>query len=255
MMFPFIAIPSYKRSDTIASKTLKFLHLSGYPASRIHIFVADDDEYAKYRDALDEDLYGEIILGRRGIKEQRNFINSFYKEDEIIIQMDDDVRDIKSALPFLTLVDLGLSSLEYRTAGLWGIMPNDDGRKMKDVTTDHLSFIIGCFFMIRNHKSIVLTQDEKEDYELSILYFIKYGKVLRYQGAGVSTSYQKGKGGLQETDRIKRMSDAVDALVKKYPEYCSRKDKKGTADLLLNWRSPAPKFERQPSTRVITPTE
>ena len=237
-MFPFIAIPSYKRSDVIGDKTLKFLHTSGYPASRIHIFVADDEEYKKYQDALDEDLYGEIIMGVKGLKDQRNFITSFYKEDEIIIQMDDDVKGIRCDLPFLTLVDLGLASLEYRNAGLWGVMPNDDARRFKDATTKHLTHILGSFFMMRNHKNIEMTYTEKEDMERSILYFRRYGQVLRYQNAGVCTTYGKGQGGLQMPGRDERIKSEILRFQTEYPDYINIADKKGVQDIILNWRAP-----------------
>lgn len=237
-MFPYIAIPSYKRSDTIASKTLKFLHLSGYPASRIHIFVADDEEYKLYS-AVDEELYDEIIIGVKGLKDQRNFITSFYAEDEIIIQMDDDVKGIRCDLTFLQLVDIGLSSLEYRTAGLWGVMPNDDARRFKEATTKHLTHILGSFFMIRNHKDVKITHTEKEDMERSIIYFRRYGQVLRYQNAGVVTTYGKGTGGLQsDKDRSNNIKAGIQNLITLYPDCCNLTDKKGVQDIILNWRAP-----------------
>jgi hypothetical protein len=236
-MFPYIAIPSYNRPDTIGQKTLKFLHLSGYPASRIHIFVADDAEFKKYTDALDEDLYDEIIVGVKGLKDQRNFITSFYKEDEVIIQMDDDVKGIRCNLSFLNLVELGLASLEYRSAGLWGVMPNDDARRFKDATTKHLTHILGSFFMMRNHKDIKMTYTEKEDMERSILYFRRYGQVLRYQNAGVCTTYGKGKGGLQTPGRDERIKSEILRFQTEYPEYINVVDKKGIQDIILNWRA------------------
>jgi len=235
-MFPYIAIPSYKRSDTIGSKTLKFLHLSGYPASRIHIFVADDEEYKLYEAALDEDLYDEIIIGVKGLKDQRNFITSFYPEDEIIIQMDDDVKGIRCDLTFLQLIDIGLSSLEYRTAGLWGVMPNDDARRFKNATTKHLTHILGSFFMMRNHRDVKMTYTEKEDMERSILYFRRYGQVLRYQNAGVVTTYGKGKGGLQTPGRDERIKSEILRFQTEYPNYINVVDKKGIQDIVLNWR-------------------
>lgn len=236
-MFPFVVIPSYNRSDSIGNKTLKFLHLSGYPASRILIFVATYDEYKKYLDALDEDLYGEIIIGVPGLKDQRNFITSFFKEDEIIIQMDDDVKGIRCAMPFLNLVELGVASLEYRTAGLWGVMPNDDARRFKDATTKHLTHILGSFFIIRNHKNIQMTYTEKEDMERSIVYFKRYGEVLRYQNAGVCTTYGKGQGGLQTPGRDERIKSEILRFQTEYPEYISVVDKKGVQDIILNWRA------------------
>lgn len=235
-MLPFIAIPSYKRANSISKKTLKFLQVSNYPVDRIHIFVANEEEFQDYKRLVSEDLYGEIIVGVKGLMEQRNFISSFYKEDEIIIQMDDDVITIKSSISFLTLVEIGVNSLYGRTSGLWGVLPNDDGRRFKDATTKHLTHILGSFFIVRNHRNIKITHTEKEDMERSILYFRRYGEVLRYQNAGVATTYRKGTGGLQITDRVDTMKAGIQNLITQYPEYCRVVQKKGIPDIVLNWR-------------------
>ena len=235
-MLPFIAIPSYKRANTISKKTLKFLQTSNYPVDKIHIFVANEEEFQDYKRLVSEDLYGEIIVGVKGLMEQRNFITSFYKEDEIIIQMDDDVISIKSNLDFLTLVEIGVNSLYGRTSGIWGVLPNDDGRRFKDATTKHLAHILGSFFIVRNHRTIKITHTEKEDMERSILYFRRYGEVLRYQNAGVATTYRKGTGGLQITDRVDTMKAGIQNLITQYPDYCRLVQKKGITDIILNWR-------------------
>lgn len=236
-MLPFIAIPSYNRSTSIASKTLKFLHREGYPAERIHIFVASDEEFKKYESELSEDLYGEIIVGVLGLKEQRNFITSFYKDDEIIIQMDDDVKTIRSDVTFKMLVEIGCAHLEYRNAGLFGVLPNDDKRRFKPSMTKHLTHILGSFFIMRNHRDIKMTYTEKEDMERSIIYFKRYGQVLRYQNAGVATTYGKGKGGLQTPGRPDRIKAEILRFQTEYPEYVGVVDKKGVQDIILNWRA------------------
>ena len=236
-MLPFIAIPSYNRSTSIGSKTLKFLQREGYPAEKIHIFVASDEEYKKYEKEIPEDMYGEIILGVPGLKDQRNFITSFYPEDEIIIQMDDDVKTIRSDVTFLMLVTIGTAHLEYRNAGLFGVLPNDDKRRFKPSMTKHLAHILGSFFIMRNHRNIIMTYTEKEDMERSILYFKRYGQVLRYQNAGVATTYGKGKGGLQTPGRPERIKAEILRFQTEYPEYVGVVDKKGVQDIILNWRS------------------
>lgn len=239
-MLPYIAIPSYKRHQTISKKTLGFLRDSRYPASKIHIFVADDDEYGLYNKELSEDLYGTIIVGVKGLKEQRNFIASFYEEDEIIVQMDDDVIGIKSILSFLTLIEIGVNSLYGRTAGLWGVLPNDDGRRFKDSSTTHLAHILGSFFIIRNHRDMNMTYTEKEDMERSIIYFRRYGQVIRYQNAGVATKYGKGEGGLQTPGRLDRIKVEITRFHTEYPEYVRSVEKKGVPDIILNWRVKPP---------------
>ena len=238
-MPPRIAIPSYKRSDTISGKTLKFLKDSSYPAEQINIFVANYDEWDLYTKAIDRSMYNEIIIGRLGLMEQRNFITEFYPEDEILIQMDDDVKNIKSALPFLCIVQMGIEGLEHRTAGLFGILPIDDGRRFKNATTKHLTHILGAFFIFRNHKDIICSHTEKEDMERSIMYFKRYGQVLRFQGAGVCTTYGKGTGGLQaNVNRAINITDGITNMRNRYPEYIRIIIKKGkTTDIILNWRA------------------
>jgi hypothetical protein len=232
-----VAIPSYKRSTSISQKTLAFLASVGYPADKINIFVADTSEEELYRKAVPKELYGKIIVGVPGLAEQRNFITAFYPEGEILLGIDDDIRKIDCPYKgFSEIVSDAVKLLEDGKGGLFGIMPNDDKRKYKDDTTSHLSHIIGSFFICRNHQDILVTHTEKDDYERTILYFKRYGAVFRYRGAGVSTSYCGGNGGLQQEGRSERMLEGVLNLVSRYPGLCKRKDKNGMPDVTLNWR-------------------
>jgi hypothetical protein len=248
MELPEIAIPTYKRSNTI--KTLDYLASVSYPADKITLFVADDDEALLYYRAVPRAVYGKLVVGVKGLVAQRNFITQYYPEDYIYIGMDDDVKKIDSQKSFIELIEDAVKKLDTRKGGLWGVFPNDDKRRYADETTTHLTFIIGSFFVCRNHRDILITQIQKHDYEKSILYFQRYGTVYRYRGAGVSTTYQKGEGGLQEEGRVERMEACVKYLVEKYPLFCSRKDKKGMPDLSLNWR--ASKKKAQPKTQTET---
>jgi hypothetical protein len=237
-MVPILAIPTYKRHQTLTNRTLRFLEKAHYPAEKIYLFVADTVEEAIYSSNVPKNLYGKIIVGVKGLAEQRNFITDFFPEDEILIQMDDDIKKIDTPdITFLDLIDHAIKKLNELNSGLFGVMPNDDTRRYADKTTTHLTHIIGCFFVHRNHKDIRITHTEKEDYERSILYFLRYGTVLRYRGGGVSTTYQQGTGGLQESNRKQSQEEGVIHLTTTYPTLCKRKDKKGCPDVTLNWRS------------------
>ena len=50
-----IAIPSYKRPETLRDKTLTVLKYYGIPASKIHVFVATKEQADLYRDTLVEE--------------------------------------------------------------------------------------------------------------------------------------------------------------------------------------------------------
>jgi hypothetical protein len=238
MELPELAIPSYKRSTTISEKTLKFLSDVQYPAEKITIFVADEEESQRYYHAVPKRLYGRLIVGLPGLMEQRNFITKTYPEDSILVCMDDDISRIdQSAGNFLGLVRYAVERLNTRQAGLFGVLPNDDKRRYKSDITIHLSFIIGSFFICRIHHDIEITYAEKDDYERSILYFVKYGQVLRYRGAGVQTKYTGGTGGLQEPGRLDRMRDGAKNLQERYPGFVRRYAKNGRDEVMLNWRS------------------
>ena len=234
-----MAIPTYQRASSIAvTGTLNFLRQANYPSELIYLFVASDDEKRLYENIVPAHLYYNIIVGVLGLANQRNFITDYFPEDEVLLQMDDDVKGVKTN-PFMSFTDLVLKGVKVidTACGLWGIMPNDDGRKMSEKTTIHLTHIIGCFFIYKNHREVRITINEKEDFERSILYFQLYGSVARYKGAGVNTNYQTNPGGLQSPGRHERMLEDMIYLAHKYPDYVIAVNKTKGADIMLNWRA------------------
>jgi len=231
-MLPRLAIPSYQRSEYISGPngTLTFLKKSGYPNHLIHIFVASEEEANLYKYLTEY----KIIIGTVGLAKQRNFITDYFDDGETILSMDDDIKGVKIINgSFIDLITKGVQS----NAPLWGILPNDDGRKMiADVTTTHLTHILGSLFLYKVNKNIRITINEKEDFERSILYFKQYGSVSRYKGAGTMTAYAQTAGGLQQEGRGLRMLEEIKYLHELYPEYIRKVQKKKGLDIVLNWR-------------------
>ena len=239
-----IAIPSYQRPELCKNLTLTFLNLNQYPNDLITIFVASEEEKLAYEKNIARSLYGKIVVGKKGLKEQRNFISEYYDEGQVIIQMDDDIKGIKSS--FLTFPQIVLHAknlFEKHTCGLFGVLPNDDTRRFKDDYTTHLAHILGSFFICRNHRDLVCNVEEKEDYERTLLYFLRYGSVIRYRGAGVSTDYTKNAGGLQQEGREARMLEGAKYLGEKYPTLCRVMRKNNKPDLFLDFRAEAKSSE------------
>ena len=239
MDLPRIAIPSLNRQSIISNLTLKFLSDVGYPSSLIDIFVDSYVQLNEYGTLVRPHLYENIIVGSHGLALQRSFISHYYPDNEIYISMDDDVKSIVFLTPSMSFCDFirfCVQEMNTKNVGLMGVLPNSDKRRMKAKTTEHLTHILGSFFLIRNHKDIAVTINEKEDYQRSILYYLKYGKILRYCKAGVDTKYAVTPGGLQTPGRRERMANEVDYLVSMYPELVTRKDKNGVPDISLNWR-------------------
>jgi hypothetical protein len=232
-MLPRVCIPSYNRPELLKSKSLAFLEASGYPSDLIFIFISDQSEFERYSQTCPG---YHLVVGVIGLKAQRKFISDWLSEDEIYLGMDDDIDSVKTmGKSFLELVSDGVAAIETRQTGLWGILPKDDARCFKDDTTDHLVFILGALFIARNHKDIHLEGPcETDDYERSLLYFLRYGMVFRYRGAGIKTKYQGTSGGSDGC--IERKRAAVLCLITRFPRMCSYRNKKGEPDLLLNWR-------------------
>ena len=83
-----IAIPTYKRSQSISQKTLKVLKRHRIPREKIYLFVANNDEKTEYQRNVPSKFYGHIIIGKLGLKNQRNFINKYFPEGQYIVEMD-----------------------------------------------------------------------------------------------------------------------------------------------------------------------
>jgi hypothetical protein len=237
-MLPRLAIPSYKREETLLSYTLSYLCEEKYPPELIFIFVADEEEKKRYEQRLPRASYNSLLVGKKGLQEQRKVISEWAEEGEVIVQMDDDCMFIKSPHhSFLEIINKGVKEIKENKCGLFGIMPSSDGRRFKNDTTYHLAHILGTFFICKNHRDIQTTTSFKEDFERSILYFLRYGKVARYRGAGVHTTFQQGEGGLQCVERQEKTALEMSFLVKKYPRYVAEIQKAKRTDIMLNWRA------------------
>ena len=84
-----IAIPSYKRPETIKNKTLKLLMDHNIDKNKIIIFVADNDEEKIYKQSLGNEY--RIVVGVHTIGNQRNFIERYYNENTRVVMFDDDL--------------------------------------------------------------------------------------------------------------------------------------------------------------------
>ena len=90
-----IAIPSYQRYEMLKNKTLNTLKKHNINSNLITIFVANQKQFDEYSKGIPKSMYNKLIIGKKGLKNQRNFINSYYPENTYLIQMDDDIDDIE----------------------------------------------------------------------------------------------------------------------------------------------------------------
>ena len=231
-----ICIPSYKRAVLCKEKTIATLHKHKIDPKKIFVYVANKEDYDLYHEKLDKNYYNKIIIGKKGLVPQRQFIMEQWPAGKHIFFFDDDVQSI----------DLSLSSkfkqhsLDYfireafkecvkNNAFIWGVYAvfNPFFRKTKTEMSTELKYIVGALYGIINRpnlKSIQLTitkkNGQKEDVERTLKYFINDGIVLRFNKIGFTTKYYGKEGGLgQFEERLKPMKEACKKLENKYSDY------------------------------------
>ena len=248
-----IAIRSHKRSDTIKNKTLRVLKESGIPDDRIYIFVGENEKQT-YRESLG-DTYNIINGGDTGVDLCNRLIIDYFPENQYIIQCDDDInfvlklkdkedsekgvrqiingrvepQGLKST-NVLDLIIYGKNLMDKYLLNIWGLYPVVNSYFMKDDITLDLRFLIGRIFGFNNTKDVITTDSCRDDYERSILYYIRDGGIIRLNNYVADADTYIGKGGLAEERTIKMMSDSAISMINKYPEYVCYKTCKSIYD-------------------------
>jgi hypothetical protein len=247
-----IAIPSYKRAETLKKKTLRVLGEYDIPKNKINIFVANDEEYEIYKKTLPDGY--NIIIGELGMGNIRNFISNYFDSGKYIFNIDDDIsKFIKldtdkyegkaTAIPFTgdgldKFIKDGFRECLRKKLNLFGIYPVDNPFFMSRRISYDLRYIIGSAWGCVNG-DIRVSMDDKEDFERTIKYYIQDGGVIRYCNVSVVSSYYREKGGMQETRTNERILQSAQRLVKIYPKLCSLYlgKKNGFAEVKLNDKS------------------
>jgi hypothetical protein len=230
-----ICVPSYKRSAVCNDKTLKTLHTNKIDSKNIYVYVANKEEYNEYVSVLDKSFYNKLIIGKKGLVQQRQFIINQWPQNKHIVFLDDDIDSIDLSLsPIFKKHDLNyfiryaFDECKKQQSYIWGVYavfnPYFRGDR-KEMSTE-LNYIVGAFYGIINRptlKSIQLSitkeNGQKEDVERTIKYFIEDGIVLRFNKIGFTTKYYGKEGGLGTFEnRLKPMMEASKKLEKKYPD-------------------------------------
>tara|TARA_A100001015_G_scaffold55517_1_gene60987 strand:+ start:5470 stop:6303 length:834 start_codon:yes stop_codon:yes gene_type:complete len=242
-----IAIPSYKRSETLKSKTLAMLKSNKINSKKIHVFVANNEEKKIYEETLDKNSYGKIIVGIVGMKNIRNFISNYFPENTYILNLDDDLSSIDyletpkklSKLKGLDkFIKDAFSYAESQGANLWGIYAVANPFFMNYGISSGLYYIVGAMWGNKNvhKKNIKVTIDDKEDFERSILYYNADGLVIRYNYVTIRTKYYKEQGGMQVTRTSDRVTKSAHYLIDKYPSLCELNTNKKSTKTELKFK-------------------
>jgi len=243
-----IAIPTYRRYDILKNRTMKFLMENDIDKSLIHLFVANEEEQEAYSKHLDSNSYNRIIIGVKGLANQRQYITDYFPEGTHILSMDDDIESVDMSLTNMTFKDFityAFSECEKEGLYLWGLYPVYNAfyrEKQKTVMTTDLRFIVGAMYGYINRHSddLIIERDEKEDVQRTILYYIKDGGVIRFNRIGFKTKYYGSVGGMGNfRSRLEPMKQSAIWLSEKYPDYGRIKVRKNGM-----WEFPLKRLQR-----------
>jgi len=236
-----VAIPSYRRYDTIRDKTLETLRRGGVALSDIYIFVVDDEKELYQRACSGY----QIIPGLLGLVQQRAFIQAFLPLDSYIVMMDDDIEQIWRPIDSKTKQEITdipglISEMKIRMISegvtIAGIYPCNNLKFAlgnPEITTD-FRYLVGAMYMIKNLRMPDVQLDSSdpashEDKIRTIKYYQKEGKTLRFSWVQIKTKYF-GKGGLDSPDRLKLHASEAEALCLRFPEYLRLQKSKKLTD-------------------------
>lgn len=245
----YIAIPTYNRSDVIEKKTLTTLLEGGIKSSQIYIFVANETEKRLY-EQIPASKYNKIVVGKLGITNQRNFIKHYFKQGDHVVSIDDDVEGIyklqgqKVTQKLVKVKDVAaffqcaFDTLKKENKYLWGIYPVYNPYFMNNTVSKELSFIIGALhgYIVRDTPDLIA--EVKEDYEQSILHYLKDGGVIRFNNITIKTKFL-APGGVGK-DRFQANKKSAKYLQKKYPKLVTIFHRKnGMAEIRFTRKRPA----------------
>jgi hypothetical protein len=234
-----VAIPSISRAKTITQKTLNYLKQTDIDMSKVDIFLSNPDEEHAYKENLKDYPVNIIVSNTKHVNTQRNFIVDYYKEDELILGIDDDIDlvamkvDDKNTIQLNSLTEFVENAFTIsldKKIDMWGVNPVINPYFMKNNVTFNLKYIVACFYGWRNNhdkKAYVSTNPEygKEDFERSIRYYIADGGVTRFNYVAPKTKYYSEKGGIQNYRTVEYEETAVKWLLETFPMYCKRNTK------------------------------
>lgn len=243
-----IVIPTHNRADVIQAKSLPLLKRLGIPASKITLVVSNAEQKDLYQ-AVPKDLYKDLlVLPSKGIGDVKNKITAHYPAGKKLVIFEDDIRDLRhmsadgkklvSVSKLDPLITKGFDLCKEKNTILWGIYAVPNAFFMKKEVSFDLKFVIGTCYGLINDKSIHLKTNVKEDYELSLIVWRKFGAIVRFNNVvAMRKAYpDRGQGGLDDLkERKSRTEVSVDYLLKTYPDliYESKKTKLGLREIQM----------------------
>ena len=207
-----IAIPSYQRYECIT------LSLLDDVMDKVTVFVANQDEYTKYKERHSNI---KMVIGEKGIMNQRNFITNYYDNNEIIVCMDDDIKGfLCQERSVKHMLEDCVTYLSQSKLSLMSFPPTINDRFIRpdgSPYTEGNYLTVGVFHIYKNDKSIQLYTC-LEDYERSCEYIRRDGAIIRCWNVCYKHK-PLAKGGLTEYRKNPNSTiNATNTMIYKYSD-------------------------------------
>jgi hypothetical protein len=167
-----IVIASYNREEILINKTLKFIDLKFGKKYKIYVFTPSKYTLPSHINIIKCDI---------GLIKARNAIMKYFKVGEKLLCLDDDIEDMKSLSDDSIETEI-LKSFKYmkkNNINLGGFNPTYNEKFSSKTYKSGLYFCVGFSYMLINDKYYSDSEDELEDYDRTIKYYLKYGANFR----------------------------------------------------------------------------
>tara|TARA_R110001583_G_scaffold149869_1_gene301944 strand:- start:1303 stop:2646 length:1344 start_codon:yes stop_codon:yes gene_type:complete len=226
-----IVIPSYDREQLFLETT--HLLIKDIPVKKY--LLTDIDCPYKYIKGYEQ------MTAPNGIKNIRNFIRNHFNGNRVLC-IDDDIKGISKG-SFGKFIPMSSHDLKLFNDYAWNTMIEEkcylaginlhyNAFFCRDKITTNLTYINGSytFFDLKNNiQPIYIDVDHFEDYQTSIEYFLRDGRVLKFCNYSIKTKCYNAHGGIcgqmlgQSSGRYTRKQSAYEnglILEGVYPEFC-----------------------------------
>ena len=231
------AIPSYNRADVLIKKTLSTLVKSGICFNEIDLFLFDENQKTEYQTKIINHFCCEIniiVTDILDLGQRLNYIlNKHYPEDTEVVLIEDDIRQVcrgKDNLNVKAFAKQAFEVTRIENYNIWGISPTDSFMFQKEGYTTDFKFIIGTLYgiIVRHSDDLNVSITYKQDFERTILYYIKDKGMIRFNDVYCKTTYRAvgGLGNDNKNNRLQKEIDACSLMIDKYPNYCYQNKKK-----------------------------
>jgi hypothetical protein len=231
-----IAIPSYDRLDIIKKKVLSFTKEINISGNNIYIFV-DPRSYEEYKEDKDLSNYN-LICGKKGLANQRNFIRNYFPDGQFLLNCDDDLKKL-DCYPLNLIEEINTTfSLMVKNNILLGSFEPTGNHYFRTpcINIGHYFSMGACYPEINSHnENLYLESDEneKEDYIRTIKHIRLNGYVLRNNKISIvhTSSIKSSMGNLTHLERNIQREIAIKNIMDKYSYLFFLRNKKNGVEL------------------------